>query len=209
MDFIKSLEWRYATKKMNGTPVTEEKVATILKAIQLAPSSYGLQPFSVFVITDPELKKQIQPIAYNQSQVVDSSHLLVFAAWSSVSAAQIDAYIENTAATRNMPVEGLAEFKNMLVGSITPRSDEQNFQWAARQAYIALGFGLAAAAVEGVDSTPMEGFNAEGLDELLQLKEKGLKSVTLLALGHRDAEHDYLASMKKVRRGEDTFFIKK
>src|SRR6476619_1287519 len=103
MDLIKSLEWRYASKKMNGKEVPQDKVDNILKAIQLSPSSMGLQPYNVIVVTDKELKKQIMPIAYNQSQIVDSSHLLVFAAWADIKPGQVDDYMQHTADTRNMP----------------------------------------------------------------------------------------------------------
>ena len=207
MELIKSLEWRYASKKMNGQKVPKEKVDNILKAIQLAPSSMGLQPYTVLVITDAEMKKKIQAVAFNQSQVTDSSHLLVFAAWADISPEQVDEYIQHTADTRAMPVENLAEFKNTLLGIITKNSTEQNYEWAARQTYIAFGTAIAAAAEERVDATPMEGFNAEALDELLGLKQKGLRSVTLLPLGYRDVENDWLAALPKVRRQREKLFI--
>jgi nitroreductase/dihydropteridine reductase len=207
MELIKSLEWRYASKKMNGKKVPQEKVDNILKAIQLSPSSMGLQPYTVVVISDPELKKQIQPVAYNQSQIVDSSHLLVFAAWADISAEQVAEYIQHTADTRNVPVKNLDEFKNTLLGIITKNTTEQNYQWAARQAYIAFGTAIAAAAEQRIDSTPMEGFNAEALDDLLGLNKKGLRSVTLLPLGYRDTENDWLANLPKVRRQKEKLFI--
>lgn len=207
MKLIKSLEWRYASKKMNGNKVPDEKVDNILKAIQLTPSSMGLQPYTILVITDPELKKQIQPVANNQSQITDSSHLLVFAAWADITTQQVEEYIQNTATTRSMPSEGLEGFKNMLLGIITKNTTEENFQWAARQAYIAFGTVIAAAAEERVDATPMEGFNAAALDELLQLNEKGLRSVILLPLGYRDTENDWLANLPKVRRQKEKLFI--
>ena len=207
MELIKSLEWRYASKKMNGQKVPKEKVDNILKAIQLAPSSMGLQPYTVLVITDAEMKKKIQAVAFNQSQVTDSSHLLVFAAWADISPEQVDEYIQHTADTRAMPVENLAEFKNTLQGIITKNSTEQNYEWAARQTYIAFGTAIAAAAEERVDATPMEGFNAAALDELLGLKQKGLRSVTLLPLGYRDVENDWLAALPKVRRQREKLFI--
>lgn len=207
MKLIESLEWRYATKKLNGQLVPQQKVDNILKSIQLAPSSMGLQPYTVLVITDPEVKKQIQPIAYNQSQITDSSHLLVFAAWADITPAQVDEYIQHTATTRSMPVEGLDEFKGMLLNIINNNTTEQNYQWAARQSYIAFGTAIAAAAEERVDATPMEGFNADQLDELLGLKEKGLRSVTLLPLGFRDVENDWLAKLPKVRRQKEKLFV--
>jgi nitroreductase len=207
MDLITSLEWRYASKKMNGKVVPREKIDRILKAVQLAPSSMGLQPYTVLVITDPELKQAILPVAYNQSQIIDSSHLLVFAAWADISPQQVEEYINHTAEIRKMPVESLADFKNTLLGMITTNTTEQNFQWAARQSYIAFATAIAAAAEERVDATPMEGFNGTELDKLLGLEQKGLRSVTLLPLGYRDTEKDWLANLPKVRRETEKLFI--
>ena len=206
MELLNALEWRYASKKMNGQQVPEEKVERILEAIRLAPSSMGLQPYTVLVITDPELKKQILPIANNQQQIVDSSHLLVFAAWDKITPEHVDDYVNLTATTRNIPVESLDQFKNMLV-SISKRPQQENNEWAARQSYIAFATGIAAAAEERVDATPMEGFNNADLDVLLGLKEKGLRSITLLPLGYRDSENDWLAKFPKVRREKEKLFI--
>lgn len=207
MELIKSLEWRYAAKRMNGQAVPADKVNRILEAIQLAPSSMGLQPYTVLVITDKDLKKRIRAVAYNQPQIEESSHLLVFAAWADISPKQIEEFIVHSAATRNVSPETLEDFKNTLLGIITRNTTEQNYNWAARQAYIAFGTGIAAAAAERVDATPMEGFDSAALDELLGLSEKGLRSVTLLPLGYRDAENDWLASLPKVRRQKDRLFI--
>lgn len=207
MEIIKALEWRHASKKMSGQAVSQDKVDIILRAIQLAPTSMGLQPFTVLVITDPEMKKQIQPIAYGQTQVTDCSHLLVFAAWANITPEQVDTYIAHIAKTRNMPEEQLADFKKGLMGTITRNTKEENFAWAARQTYIALGFAMAAAAVEQVDTTPMEGFKPAELDTLLGLEEKGLRSVTMLTLGYRDEENDWLAKLAKVRRDKEALFI--
>ena len=207
MQLIQSLEWRYASKKMNGEKVPQEKIDNILKAIQLAPSSMGLQPYTVLVITDEELRKKIMPLAYNQPQIIDSSHLLVFAAWADITPAHIDEFIQHTAQTRNVPVETLDAFKESLMGTITRNTATQNFEWAARQAYIAFGTAIAAAAEERVDATPMEGFNPAEMDLLLGLPEKGLCSVTLLPLGYRDAPNDWLAGLPKVRREKEKLFI--
>jgi nitroreductase / dihydropteridine reductase len=207
MNLIQSLEWRYASKRMNGQRVPEEKINTILEAIRLAPSSMGLQPYTVLVIEDEALKKQIQPVANNQPQIVESSHLLVFAAWGSINPAHIDAYIHDIASVRNVPEESLSGFKEKLMGLAKNRTQEQNFNWAARQVYIAFGTALVAAAELKIDATPMEGFNTEALDELLQLREQGLRSVALLPLGYRDTENDWLAKQPKVRRKKEQLFI--
>lgn len=207
MNLIESLEWRYASKRMNGQRVPSDKMERILEAIRLAPSSMGLQPYTVLVIEDEELKKQIRPIAMNQPQIEESSHLLVFAAWDDINPAHIEEYIRHTAEVRNMPAEQLQDFKNTLLGIAERNTQEQNFNWAARQAYIAFGVGLVAAATEQVDATPMEGFDAAALDKLLKLNENGLRSVTLLPLGYRDTENDWLAALPKVRRQKEKFFI--
>jgi len=207
MELLEKLNWRYATKRMTGATVPEEKIDHILEAIRLLASSMGLQPYTVFVIENPELRKQIQPAAYNQPQIVESSHILVFAAWDNVSEAQVDAYMAHIAEERGIPVESLAGFRANF-GGILSRSAEENFNWTARQTYIALGTALVAAAYEQVDATPMEGFNPAAVDEILGLKEKGLKSVSILALGYRDEANDSLAKAKKVRRTTDKLFVK-
>lgn len=207
MELINALNWRYATKKMNGQRVPEEKVNTIIEAARLAPTSSGLQPFSVILITDPELKKQILPIANNQSQIVDSSHVLVFAAWDNIDEQRITETFNRTLQERGMPQNAMDEYKNRLLAIYGSKTTEENFQFAARQSYIGLGMALAAAAMEKVDSTPMEGFNAPALDKLLNLKEKGLRSVALLPLGYRDKVSDWLVNLKKVRKSKDHFVI--
>lgn len=207
MELINALNWRYATKKMNGQQVPEEKVNTILEATRLAPTSSGIQPFSVIVVTNPELKQQILPIAFNQAQIVDSSHLLIFAAWDNVTENHIEENFNRTLSERQMPLDAMDDYKNRLKGIFGSRTPEENFQHSARQAYIGLGMALTAAAIEKVDSTPMEGFNGSDLDTLLNLKEKGLRSVALLPLGYRDSNADWLVNLKKVRQSKESFVI--
>lgn len=205
MQLLEALNWRYATKKMNGEPVPQEKVDKILDAAQLAPTSSGLQPFKIIVITNPDLKAKIQPIAMNQSQVVDGSHLLVFAAWDNYTAQRIDDVFAHTAAERGIPTSTFDDYCNRLKTIYLNRTAEQNFEHAARQAYISFGLAIAAAAELKVDATPMEGFDNAALDELLELPQQGLKSVTLLPLGYRDAENDWLVGQKKVRMPKSIF----
>ncbi len=204
---LEVLEWRYASKRMNGQRVPSKKVNAILEAIRLAPSSMGLQPYAVLVIESEELRKQIQPIAMNQPQIVESSHLLVFAAWDDITPAHVEEYINEMATARQMPVEQLNDFKQTLLQIAEKNTQEENFSWAARQTYIALGTALVAAAAEKVDTTPMEGFNNAALDELLNLKDRGLRSVTMLPLGYRDTDNDWLAPLPKVRRDKSKFFV--
>ncbi|MES2134548.1 MAG: NAD(P)H-dependent oxidoreductase [Bacteroidota bacterium] len=205
MELLNALKWRYAVKKMNGKAVAEQDVEAIVEAARMAPTSAGIQPFEVIVISNPELKKQILPIAFNQQQIVDCSHLLVFAAWDNYTTERIEEYINRTETERGMPVDAMADFKDKLLSNFTTKGAEVNAAHAARQAYIGFGVAIAAAAELKVDSTPMEGFNNEELDKLLGLDKKGLKSVTLLPLGHRDHENDWLVNLKKIRVPKEKF----
>jgi nitroreductase len=203
MNLIEQLNWRYATKAMNQQIVPTEKVDTILEAARLAPTSSGLQPFEIIVISNQELKEKIKPIAYNQSVVTDCSHLLVFAAWDTYTAERINHMFDLTNEKRGFINEGWENYRKMLLASYPSKPAEENFTHAAKQAYI--GFSIAAAAFEGVDTTPMEGFDAAALDTLLGLNEKGLKSVLLLPIGYRDADKDWLVNLKKVRKSKEEF----
>jgi nitroreductase / dihydropteridine reductase len=198
MNLIEAMNWRYAVKKYTNEKVPTEKVENIIEAVNLSASSVGLQSYRLFVIENAELKQKLGGHSFN-SQIREASHLLVFAAFDSISQQLIDAYFDRMATIREMPIESLADFKSQIVAYFTPRTDEENFIWSTKQAYIALGTALIAAANEQVDATPMEGFEAEKFDEILDLRAKGLKSVVILALGYRDEENDYLAKLKKVR----------
>jgi len=205
MDLIKSLEWRYASKAMNGQKVPQDKIDRILEAARLAPTSSGLQPIEIMVITNQELKDKLKAASNNQSMVSDCSHLLVFTAWDTYTAERINKMFDLTNDVRGFTNEGWENYRQYLLGAYPSRSAELNFQHATKQAYIALGVALAAAAIEQVDSTPMEGFNADEVDNILGLKDKHLKSVVLLPLGYRDAEKDWLAPLKKVRKSKEDF----
>jgi nitroreductase/dihydropteridine reductase len=207
MNLHELLNWRYATKRMNGQKIPADKLERILEATRMAASSFGLQPYTVLVIENPELRHKIQPLAYNQPQIAEASHLLVFAAWSSVSEERVSDFINQVASERGIPAESLATYKSTILGSMNGKPVETVLNWTGRQAYIALGTALIAAANEGVDSTPMEGFNPDALDELLGLKEKQLHSVAILALGYRDAANDPIVKAKKVRRDKAKLFI--
>ncbi len=208
MKLLESLRWRYATKKMNGQTVPQEQVDKIVEAAYLAPTSSGLQPFRILEITNPEMKEKIKVIAANQSQITDSSHLLVFAAWNNYTEERISEVFSHTALERGIPEETLADYKNQLITTFVSRLERDNFEHTARQAYIGFGTAIAAAAELRVDATPMEGFVNEELDKLLGLPEKGLKSVTILALGYRDEANDWLVNMKKVRTPIEDFLIR-
>ncbi|MGO1244670.1 MAG: NAD(P)H-dependent oxidoreductase [Sphingobacterium sp.] len=207
MSLLQDLNWRYATKKMNGESVPQEKVDYILEAARLAPTSSGLQPFKVIEITSPELKAKIQPIAFGQSQIVDASHLLVFAAYDEYTKERVDSVFIQQELERALPKGFADDYKNNLFSSFQQKTKDEHFEHSARQAYIGFGLSIAAAAEQKVDATPMEGFNNAQLDELLGLPAQGLKSVTILALGYRDTENDWLVSMKKVRIAKQDFVI--
>jgi len=208
MTFHDHLNWRYATKRMNGNKIDTKKLQNILEAIRLSPTSMGLQPFSVVVVDDLKTRQSMAPVCYNQPQITESSAVLVFSIWNNITEKEVTTYIENIATTRGVTGESLQGFKDNLMGLVNGKTQEELQVWAARQAYIALGIGLAACAIEEVDSTPMEGFNPIALDKVLHLEEKGLKSVVILSIGYRDAEKDYLTKAAKVRRSQSDFFIK-
>lgn len=203
---LEKLNWRYATKKMDPTKtVAEDKVERIVEAARLAPTSSGLQPFEVIVVTNKDVLARIQAIAWNQAQITDGSHLLVFAAWDNYTTDRINAAFDLVNDERGIRNEGWENYRKMILGLYPPRDPQVNFEHAARQAYIGFGMSVAAAAFEGVDATPMEGFEADKLDEILGLREKGLRSVTILPLGYRADAGDWLVNLKKVRRPKDQF----
>jgi nitroreductase/dihydropteridine reductase len=208
MSLMEALHWRYAAKRMNGAEVPQATLDTILEAASLAPSSYGLQPYSVLVVRDPTLRERIRHAACNQPQVSECSHLLIFAIWTEVDGRHVDELIALTAAARGIDPEELEGYRQSLhaavAGFATPEARQQ---WAARQAYIALGTALTAAAAERVDASPMEGFDPPAMDALLGLEEQGLRSVVLLALGYRDTQQDRLAGQAKVRWPRERFVV--
>ena len=198
MKLIDDLKWRYATKKFSSKRVPDEALEEIISAINLSASSIGLQPYRLYVIRHPSLQKELGEGSFN-AQIAEASHLLVLAAFTSISQQMIDNHIAQVAKERGIPAEQLADFKNSISSYLLSQTDEDNFIWSTKQAYIALGTGLIAAASLKVDATPREGFDAEKFDRLLGLSEKKLKSVVLLALGYRDEERDSYAQLKKVR----------
>jgi len=205
MTLIDKLNWRYATKRMNGTKVPQEKIDRILEAIRLAPTSFGLQAFKVIVVEDPALKERIFNEACPQPQIKEASHVLIFAASKNVSADHVNDYMNLIAETRDIPVEALAGFRAAFDG-VVAGTPEQNFVWTARQAYIAFGVGIVAATNEDVDATPMEGFSTEALDKVLGLAEQNLSATTILTLGYRDEKTDTLVHAAKVRKSKSALF---
>lgn len=198
MNLTEALKWRYAVKKYADKKVNETDLRTILEATNLSASSAGLQPYRIIVVEDPEIRLKLGQGAFNP-QITEAFHLLVFAAIEHLSESHIDEYMQRMADTRKLPLEALSEFRKILVAHITGRTQEENFIWASKQAYIGLGTAMVAAAELEVDATPMEGFDPVRFNEILGLKEKGLSSVVLLALGYRDAEKDPYVNAAKVR----------
>ncbi len=208
MSLLDTFQWRYATKKFDSSKKVDQKlVDQIIEATWLAPTSSGLQPFQLIEITNQELKEKIVPIALGQQQVADCSHLLVFAAWDNYTEQRIDTIYKHTTEARGQEPNRYKDYTDRIKGIYLNRPAESNFEHAARQAYIAFGFAIAMAAELRVDSTPMEGFDIEALDNLLGLKEQGLRSVTILPLGYRDEANDWLVHMKKARHPKNEFLI--
>jgi len=200
------LEWRYATKKFDPTrAVPADKLERILEAIRLAPTSSGLQPFDMFVVTNDAIRARIREVAWNQAQVTDCSHLLVFAAWDDITPERLNMMFDLTNEVRGFVNEGWEAYRKSLLGIVAARGTEGNYQAAARQAYIGLGLALVAAAFEEVDAVPMEGFDPAAVDAILDLGAKNLRSVILLPLGYRANEGDWLVDLKKVRRERANF----
>jgi len=198
------LNWRYATKKMDPTrTVAQEKIEAIIEAIRMSPTSSGTQPFELIVVTNKNIREEICKAASNQTPIIDGSHLLVFAAWDNYTEARIDEVADlNVKLRGDLPLIG--QYYGNLKSNYIPRDAEVNYAHAARQAYIALGIAMVAAAEQEVDCTPMEGFFPAAVDEILGLKERGLRSVVLLPLGYRDEEGDWLLNMAKVRKSRET-----
>jgi nitroreductase len=205
-DLLQDLQWRYATKKFDSSKVVaQEKVDFILEAIRLSASSSGLQPYEVLVVTNKDIREKIVPHAWGQQQIIDASHVLVFAAWDNYTAERINHMFDLVNEERGLTNQGWEDYRKMLLNTYPQRDAQTNFEHAARQAYIGLGSALIAAADAKVDSTPMEGFVPQQVDEILGLKEKGLRSVIILPLGYRADEGDWLVNLKKVRRSEEDF----
>lgn len=205
MSYLDSLLWRYATKRMTGEKLREDKLHRILEAIRNSPSSFGMQPYEILVIESNEWKEKLKPHAFNQSQITGCSHLLIFAYYNAVTSDHVDAYIQRIHMQRGSSIDSLQEFRENIQESIDKRSLDANQIWASKQTYIGLGFGLVAAALEGVDACPMEGFEPRKFDQVLGLEAKNLRSACLLALGVRDPKDKY-AKEKKVRKNFEELF---
>ena len=205
MDILKQLEWRYATKIFDSQKkIKEEDLNELLEATRLAPTSYGLQLWKAFVVKNSETREKLKEVAYNQTQITDASHLLVFATPKIVDEKGIAQFIELITKTRNVSEESLEGYRKLMEGAIKNKSEAVG-EWSAKQAYIALGFLLETAALKSIDACPMEGFDSKKFDEILGLTEKGFESRVVCALGYR-AENDEYAKAKKVRFSKNETF---
>ena len=199
-DLVTSLNWRYATKKFDpAKTIPAETWAALEDSLVLTPTSYGLQPWKAVIITDPEVREQLKPLSWNQAQVTDCSHYVVFTIRKNLTADHVDHFVARTAEVRGVPIESLKAYRDMMVNDVVygTRSLHVN-DWATRQAYIALGNFMTSAALLGVDTCPMEGLEPANYDKVLGLPEKGLATVVACAAGYR-AEDDKYATLAKVR----------
>ncbi|WP_147676752.1 NAD(P)H-dependent oxidoreductase [Algibacter pacificus] len=207
MDIIKQLQWRYATKKFDATKtLNAAKLNTLKEAFNLTATSFGLQTLSLVIVKNKALRESLLPHSYNQPQVVNASHLLVICIQEDIQEQDVVNYYNNIKTIRNTPESILKPYREQLVGIMQGKSVEQRQNWSKNQAYIALGNLMTVCAIENIDACPMEGFIPDKYDEILQLKEKGLKSVLIMPVGYRDA-NDMFSTLKKVRKSIDQSII--
>jgi nitroreductase / dihydropteridine reductase len=207
MSLTEKLKWRAAIKKFDNTKkLTTEQLDNLLSAVQLAPSAFGLQPYKVIIVEDAAIREQLREAAYGQAQLTEASHIIIFAAETTIDADFVNHFVENIAKTREIGVEHLEGYKQAMLGSVERFAEDQKITWAHKQAYIALGVLIAAAADLSIDAGAMEGFAAGKFDEILGLKEKGLTTSVIAAVGFRSADDDY-SKLAKVRRPKEELFI--
>ncbi|MFY7740590.1 MAG: NAD(P)H-dependent oxidoreductase [Flavobacterium sp.] len=205
--FIKDANWRYATKKFDATKkISSEDLASLKEAIRLTASSYGLQPYKVIIVENPDLRAQLQPVSWGQSQIVDASHLLVFANIINFGEKEIDTTINNMATTRNLPLEALQGYGDFMKSKLISLPEDVKNTWTSKQTYLALGNLLNAAAELKIDVTPMEGFEPEKYNEILGLEKLGLNASLVATIGYRH-EEDATQHYAKVRKSEEELFV--
>ncbi len=210
MALLEDLKWRYATKRMNGQTVPKETLDYILEAARYAPSSSGLQPYKIFVIKNSKTLGQLKKFVFNnhpfnQNQIKDCSHLLVWAAWDNYTDEKVSGALQKTATERNFSTDSSEAYKQRLLSLYDSLGKEWQENHCAKQAHISFGLAIAAAAEQKVDATPMEGFDNAKMDEFLGIDKSGLKSVVLLPIGYRDEAEDWLVKLKKWRTPKEEF----
>lgn len=204
---IENLNWRYATKKFDTEKkITSNDLEILKEAVRLSASSYGLQPYQVVLVENEDLREKIKTVAWNQSQVTEASTVMVFANIKNVGTPEIEKYIQNMATVREIPSTSLKGFEDMMKKVVTELTPEAKEIWTAKQTYIALGTLLSAAAEMKIDATPMEGFDQQAVNKILQLPEKGLSATLIVTLGYR-ADNDATQHLKKVRKPNEQLFI--
>lgn len=207
-ELLDALKKRYATKKFDpAKKLKTSQVDTLIEAIRLTPTSYGLQLMRAVVIEDNAVREQLIPHSYNQRQVADASHLILLCRIKDVSTAHVDQYIENISQTRGVALETLNGFKNSMNTSIEKKSEEEIEIWLSKQVYIALGNMMNACALLEIDACPMEGFKPKIYDEILGLDQLNLASVLAIPVGYR-SENDHHSRAKKVRVSREEFLIR-
>ncbi|WP_281232350.1 NAD(P)H-dependent oxidoreductase [Flavobacterium gelatinilyticum] len=205
--FLESQNWRYATKRFDATKkISDADLNTLKEAVRLSASSYGLQPYKVVIVENPELREQLKAVAWGQTQITDASHLFIFANDVNLDAGSVDKYIANISETRGVPAEALGGFSDMMKGQIASLAADAKNTWTAKQTYIALGNLLGAAAELKIDATPMEGFNAASFNEILGFDKLGLNAAVIATVGYRHDEDD-AQHYKKVRKSQEELFI--
>ena len=206
-EILDKLNWRYATKTFDSSKkLSAEQVNALKTAVQLAPSSYGLQPYKVIVVSNQEIKEKLKPVAYGQTQLTDASHVFVFATYKDFNLSHVDEYAENIATTRGISKSDIQGFIDVMNGTVSSLTAEQLQVWNAKQTYIALGVLLETAALLNIDACPMEGFDASAFDEILGLKDQNLQTLAIAPVGYRSADDQY-QHYKKVRVAEEDLFI--
>jgi nitroreductase len=195
-----ALKWRYAVKSFDSSKKISPAVWKVLEeALVLSPSSFGLKPYRFLVVADPDLRARLRPHSWNQTQVVDASHYVVFAARTAMTETEIDRFLDRVVEVRGVSRDSLEGYRGMMYGSLlSPGSETRIPHWAALQAYIALGNLMTSASLLGVDTCAIEGFVPAEYDRILGLPERGLASVVCCALGYR-SDGDRYATAAKVR----------
>jgi nitroreductase len=205
--FIENQNWRYATKKFDASKkISNEDLSTLKEAIRLSTSSYGLQPYKIFIVENEDLRNAIKPVAWGQSQIVDASHLFVFANVIDFNANHIDELIQNMATTRGLEISQIQGYGDFMKSKLLALPSDVLSTWTSKQSYLALANLMNAAAELKIDVTPMEGFEPEKVNEILGLNNLGLHASLLATVGYR-SEEDATQHYKKVRKSTEELFI--
>ncbi|RRO14525.1 NAD(P)H-dependent oxidoreductase [Flavobacteriaceae bacterium 14752] len=205
-NYIEKLKFRFATKQFNpDKKLNNNQIEELKTAIQLSASSYGLQPYEVLIIENEELRQKLKTASWDQSQITDASHLIVFCANTNVDDHYLEQYLKNISETRSIPLENLSAMRDMISSTVLQFDNDTKLAWAEKQAYIALGNLLSAVAHFGYDACPMEGFDKTKYDEILDLKSKNLHATVIATIGYR-SEKDDLQHAKKVRKPQNELF---